>query len=175
MVKIISKNLSVSYPGKMKFLTLVLFILIPGAGISQSMLDKYRGIIEKNTDQHLQPLQLQKISEESGKEIYRISSGPDSIDTSFLILSSAKGRFDYFDYMTVISKNMEISYIKILKYRSEYGYEITNKKWLSQFYNKPQTVFEYRKDIDALTGASFSAPSFVTDINATLKLLEVLR
>ena len=159
----------------MKFLILVLFILIPGVGISQSMLDKYKKIIEKNMDQHFQMVQLQKISEESGKEIYCISSGPDSIDTSYLILSSARGRFDYFDYMTIISKNMEIYDIKILKYRSEYGYEITNKKWLSQFYNKPQTVFEYRKDIDALTGASFSAPSFVTDINATLKLLEVLR
>ena len=96
MVKIFCNNLSVSYQGKMKFLILVLFILIPGVGISQSMLDKYKKIIEKNMDQHFQMVQLQKISEESGKEIYCISSGPDSIDTSYLILSSARGRFDYY-------------------------------------------------------------------------------
>ena len=61
--------------------------------------------------------------------------------------------------------------IKILKYRSEYGYEISNKGWLKQFYGKQKNHFEYRKDIDALSGATFSAQSLVNDINSILDQL----
>ena len=79
--------------------------------------------------------------------------------------AAGKGRYEFFDYMVMINKSTEIIDIKILKYRSEYGYEITNKGWLKQFYNKPGIRFDYRKNIDTLSGATFSAQSLVNDIN----------
>jgi Na+-translocating ferredoxin:NAD+ oxidoreductase RnfG subunit len=110
---------------------------------------------------------------ESGaeKEYYRYQSD-DSNSGAVVVFSSATGRFDNFDYMVIINPLKEIIGIKILKYRSEYGYEISNKGWLRQFYGKNNGSFTYRQDIDALAGATFSARSLTEDINLILAYLK---
>jgi major membrane immunogen (membrane-anchored lipoprotein) len=52
------------------------------------------------------------------------------------------------------------------------SYEIANKGWLRQFYSKPYTRFEYRKNVDALSGATFSSQSLVNDVNLILDHLK---
>ncbi len=90
-----------------------------------------------------------------------------------IVLSQSLGRYDYFDYLIFISPKFEIEKIHIVNYTSAYGSEIAGKKWLQQFEGKKTDyVFEYGKNIDALSGASFSAPSLTNDINLVFRIIK---
>ncbi len=104
------------------------------------------------------------------REFYQINSSKVN-DSCILVLSSAHGRFDKFDLMTVMNSE-KIELIKILKYRSEYGAEVTNKKWLSQFYTKPDSTYVFRKNIDAISGATFSTMGLIEELNQVIKATE---
>lgn len=138
----------------------------------ESLLDQYKQAAGKNISALLGEGELKLLEKNSGHEYYIFNSG-NSNKGAIVIFSSAKGRIEYFDYMVIVNSSFEIINIKILKYRSEYGYEISNKGWLKQFYGKPSTHFEYRKNIDALSGATFSAPSLVNDVNSILDYLKI--
>lgn len=136
-----------------------------------SLFDQYKRVAEKNVIILLGSGELRQMDKISGHEYYLFDS-ENSNKGAIVVFSSAKGRFEYFDYMIILSSTVEIMDIKILKYRSEYGYEISNKGWLKQFYHKPSGRFEYRKNIDAQSGATFSAQSLVDDINLILDYLK---
>ena len=137
----------------------------------ESLLEQYKQTADKNILAFLGEGELKVLAKNSGHEYY-IFNSEKSNKGAIVVFSSVKGRIEYFDYMIIVSSSLEIINIKILKYRSEYGYEISNKGWLKQFYGKPGIRFEYRKDIDALSGATFSAPSLVNDINSILDYLK---
>ncbi|MFA5816758.1 MAG: FMN-binding protein [Bacteroidales bacterium] len=98
------------------------------------------------------------------REFYRILSRSGET-AGTLVLTSAQGRFERFDLMVVIDPAGKISLIRILKYRSEYGSEVTNKKWLAQFYTKPDSTFALHKNIDAISGATYSSHGLIDEIN----------
>ena len=103
------------------------------------------------------------------KEFYRIwNHTGEQIGT--LVLTSAQGRFERSDLMLVIDPAGRISLIRVLKYRSEFGSEITNKGWLSQFYVIPGKKFELHKNIDAISGATYSSHGLIDEINSILNL-----
>ncbi|HRW63128.1 MAG TPA: FMN-binding protein [Bacteroidales bacterium] len=110
-------------------------------------------------------LHFSEINELSNKSelFFNIIDNKQEIGT--LVLSSAMGRFDKFDYMVIYNKDLEIEFIKILVYRSDYGSEITAKKWLSQFYKKKNANFKYGDDIQAISGATLSANSLTENIH----------
>ncbi len=141
------------------FILLVFYLPVP-----ESLLTQYSKAAEKNIEAVLGPGVLKEISIAPQKEYYLFDSG-NSNNGAHIVLSSTKGRYENFDYMIILNKEVEILDIKILKYRSEFGYEISNKGWLKQFYGKPVTLFEYRKNIDAVSGATFSALAITNDIN----------
>lgn len=148
---------------------LISFILIFSEAFSMRV--EYKKAIDKNISVILGEGELKHLLTDSGKEYFSFNSA-DGEKTASVVLSSAKGRFENYDYMIIINADNEIIDIKILKYRSEYGYEISNKGWLKQFYNKPGTRFEYRKNIDTVAGATFSAQSLVNDINLIIDNLK---
>jgi Na+-translocating ferredoxin:NAD+ oxidoreductase RnfG subunit len=135
------------------------------------MFDQYRKVAEKNILESLGKGQLSEIEISSQREYYSFDSDSGSQGT-IVVFSSAKGRYENFDYMIIINSSFEIIYIKVLKYRSDYGYEISNKRWLKQFCIKPSIHFEYRKNIDGLSGATFSALSLVNDVNSIIDYLK---
>lgn len=136
-----------------------------------SLREEYRKAADKNITAVLGAGKLEEIEVVSGKEYFQFIPDNDA-KKSVIVFSSAKGRNDFYDYMIIINTQLEIIDIKILKYRSEYGYEIANKGWLKQFYSKPYSSFEYRKNVDALSGATFSAQSLVDDVNLILAHLK---
>ena len=109
------------------------------------------------------------------REFYKIEFSVEKEEEEeedyLLVISSAKGRFDFFDIMTIV-KEGKIELIQIIKYRSEYGSEVSNKKWLAQFYGEKNQEFVFRKDIDAISGATFSANGLVEEMNAIIKALK---
>jgi hypothetical protein len=92
-------------------------------------------------------------------------------ELGLVVLTSAKGRFDKFDFMIVYNQELEVELIKILIYRSEYGSEITAKRWLKQFYTKQTDSLRYGSDIQAISGATFSASSLTQNVNRINKIV----
>lgn len=116
---------------------------------------------------------IQKIENSETKDIiYRLTR--ENSFTGYAILTSAKGRMDSFDFMVIYNTKGEIEYVKVLIYRSSHGQEITNKSWLKQFYKKKGDL-SYGKDIQAISGATFSAKSITQKINElNTKINEVI-
>lgn len=88
----------------------------------------------------------------------------DSEAAEYLVISSSKGRLERFEYMVVYSKSIEILKIKVINYPSTHGTEITSKRWLKQFVGNSGEKLSYGKDIQAISGATFSASSMTSDI-----------
>ncbi len=73
-------------------------------------------------------------------------------------------RYEHFDYMLILNKDLSVKKVKILVYDGEYGYEVGSKLWLKQFIGYSGGNLEYGRDIQALSGATISAQSITDDI-----------
>ena len=129
---------------------------------------------EKELSKHfnsgsVKTIQIKKLSKHYDL-FFNVFDGNKKI--GFVVLTSALGRYDRFDYMIVYSLNKEIELIKILVYRSQYGSEITAKRWLGQFYSKQSSSLKYGSDIQAISGATFSASSLTKNINRINQILK---
>lgn len=106
--------------------------------------------------------------------VFRIDNKTGDLE-GYMVVSSAMGRFDLFDFMLVYDVLLEIQDLRILVYRSDHGSEIASRGWLKQFFNYPSnTMFVYGQNIDALSGATFSAKSLTTEINRITRLLSTV-
>jgi len=83
-----------------------------------------------------------------------------------------EGSYDPFYYSILTDTHFSIKNVTILEYYSEYGYEITSKRWLSQFIGKLNGEIKYEENIDAISGATISVKSLIDDVNETLLELE---
>lgn len=101
---------------------------------------------------------------------FKVSDSDKEI--GLVVLTSAMGRYDRFDYMIIYNTMHEIQMIKVLVYRSDYGSEITAKRWLSQFYSRKDDTLKYGSDIQAISGATFSAMSLTKNVNRINNLLK---
>lgn len=102
--------------------------------------------------------------------IYKVPISENEYD--IVVLTTARGRHDFFDYLIIYGSNLEIKLIKVLVYRSDYGSEITAKRWLKQFYTKKEDSLKYGSDIQAISGATFSAMSLTKNVNRINKKLK---
>ncbi|MFH1001078.1 MAG: FMN-binding protein [Bacteroidota bacterium] len=85
--------------------------------------------------------------------------GGCSLNTSF------ESRFEKFYLLNIYNTKKELSSLIVLDYPGEHGYEISAKWWLKQFLGEITKPFVYRKNIDAISGATVSAQSVVTELN----------
>lgn len=93
--------------------------------------------LDKNAEKKLDNAMIQAF----GNSSYALSLFNDSlslykVDTNgvrsgFCLIGKAKGRYDYFDYAVIYSTEWIIHAVEILNYRSDHGYEITNRRWLA--------------------------------------------
>lgn len=110
-------------------------------------------------------IELSEIANLSDEQDGFFKAKNQDTELGIVVLTSAKGKFDYFDYMMIYNNNLQLELIKILAYRSQYGSEISAKRWLSQFYDKEDDQLEYGSDIQAISGATFSAMSLTKNVN----------
>lgn len=85
-----------------------------------------------------------------------------------------QSNYEPFYYVVIVNPDLTIRKIKIIEYYSEYGYEITSKRWLAQFRGKTGCNLTYNKQIDGITGATISVKSMIYDVNNTCKMMEKL-
>ena len=105
-----------------------------------------------------------------GIVLYFLMDGENHI--GYAVVTSAKGRHDYFDYIVIYDADLTILRVRVFEYRSDHGYEICNKKWLSQFEESNGCNLKYETDIDAISGATYSASSITEDISFLCRILK---
>lgn len=93
----------------------------------------------------------------------------------YVYISQTSGRTETFDYAVVFGTDLVTTKVKILEYRPPYGGAVASRFWLKQFTGKAiGYVFEYRRNVDAMSGATISATSIVQDINLVKRNVALL-
>ena len=93
----------------------------------------------------------------------------------YFMSTSARGRYDYFDYAIAYDLDFSILGLSILVYRSSHGAAISQKGWLSQFDGYAGEGWTLGKEVDAIAGATVSATSLLKDLERTYKLMNQLK
>lgn len=73
--------------------------------------------------------------------------------------------YETFDYVVVYDENLKIKKIDIASYSGDYGYQICNPKWLTQFVGQ-SFGFKLNENIDGISGATVSVNFLIDDVNA---------
>lgn len=154
-----------------RFLTFVLLLVLSGNLLAKTpeVSKKFEKELSKHYDSEtVAKKEIKEISNDNDL-FFTVYDGEDKV--GFVALTSGKGRFDNFDFMIIYNTNFEIELIKVLVYRSDYGSEITAKRWLSQFYSKQKDSLKYGSDIQAISGATVSASSLTESVNRVNKII----
>lgn len=93
----------------------------------------------------------------------------------YVMSTSAKGRYDYFDYAVAYAPDLSVLGLSILVYRSSQGAAICQKGWLSQFEGYAGEELRLGKEIDAVAGATISATSLVRDMKRAHQRMILLK
>ncbi|MBU1011846.1 MAG: FMN-binding protein [Bacteroidetes bacterium] len=105
-------------------------------------------------------------------QIFRLTA--EDFD-GFYIIEKAMGRFHDFTYVIFLGKGLEVLLVRVLVYEEEHGVEITQKKWLQQFIGKtPTDHLIFKKNIDAISGATISGASITESIDHIFRDVKLL-
>lgn len=81
--------------------------------------------------------------------------------------------YEYFDYFILYDKLAKILSVNIFNYEASHGQEITVKKWLNQFIGYDgSSELNVGKNIDAISGATISVHSIISDISYKTEMLK---
>lgn len=89
----------------------------------------------------------------------------------YILTTSAKGRYDDFDYCVVYSGDLVVKGVAVTVYRSTHGAAICQRKWLSQFIGYNGDTLKVGSEIDGISGATISANSITRDIQRSQKMM----
>jgi len=140
---------------------------------SDLLLDKYTKTVKKQIKKNLslQSYHLDEMEFEAG-ELYCIKE--NDIVMGYLMISEVAAcnlggcptykaveqdvSSEYFDMMAILDTESKIVSLKILDYFSDYGYEITSRKYLKKFRGyKVCTISKEKDKVDAISGATISS------------------
>jgi len=93
----------------------------------------------------------------------------------YVLSTSAKGRYDYFDYSIIYAMDLSVMGVLVTTYRSSHGAGICSKGWLKQFRGYQGEELFLGKDVDSISGATISATSMVEDMKRCTLLMEELQ
>lgn len=94
----------------------------------------------------------------------------------YVFLETAPSKTAEFDYMILFNADGVILKSKVLIYREEYGGEIGSTRWQKQFVGKSvNDNLDYKKNIDAISGATISVKSMINSVNEVLQTVKILK
>ena len=82
---------------------------------------------------------------------------------------------DPYYFATIYNTDFSIKEISVLEYYSEYGVEITSKRWLKQFANKVVCGLDLEKEIDGISGATISVNSLLAEVKWNCSITNYLK
>ncbi|MCP4311818.1 MAG: FMN-binding protein [Bacteroidetes bacterium] len=108
-----------------------------------------------------------------GDQLWAINSSGGVL--GYVISTRAKGRYDYFDYSVIFTKDLSVMSVMVTTYRSSHGAGICSKGWLNQFSGYRGEEMRLGKEVDSISGATISATSIVEDIRRCYLVMDKLR
>ena len=81
---------------------------------------------------------------------------------------------DPYYFATIYNLDFSIKKISVLEYFSEYGVEITSKRWLKQFSNKIVCDMDMEESLDGISGATISVNSLFAEVKWNCRLTNYL-
>ncbi len=80
---------------------------------------------------------------------------------------------EYFDIAVVTDESKHIKSIIVLEYFSDYGYEVTSKKYLKQYHGKALCSFSSQHpQVDGISGATISYNALISSLGDICQALE---
>ncbi len=120
------------------------------------------------------PNELKKKLNMRSNSLYKLSVQNEF--KGYLFLDSQRSKFDTFDYMVILNKDLSIKKVEILVYREAYGGEICSKVFLNQFLGKTsQSKIKIGDDIQGISGATISCRAAVNGIKTITKKAVLLK
>lgn len=99
----------------------------------------------------------------------------NSLNLGWLLADKTWGRYHEFEFAVVFDTNLRIADVFVLNYPASYGTAVTGRKWLKSFRGfSSDSIPVYGKDIDALSGATFSGTNLSESVAGSLVILEKL-
>ena len=89
----------------------------------------------------------------------------------YIIEARGMGRYDEFSFFLLSDVDHSTQMVRVIKYISEHGGEISSKKWLEQFEGYSGGELKYGSDIQAISGATLSAGSITNRIHEIVDIL----
>ncbi len=116
----------------------------------------------------------QKVSDliHEGDQAFALESNEGRL--GYVLSTSAMGRYDYFDYSIIYAKDLTVMGVLVTTYRSSHGAGICSKGWLKQFKGYQGEEIRIGKEIDSISGATFSSTSMVEDMKRSYSLMKEL-
>ena len=96
----------------------------------------------------------------------------NGIRKGFVVTAKAPSKYNNFDFFVILNLNFKIEYLEIIKYRENWGYEISNKKWLRQFSKLTDSSLGSKNQVQAISGATISVHSLCRYIAVILEDLK---
>lgn len=146
-----------------------------------------RKTIKKNIENDLAEVSFHLMKDEIDKsEFYQVLSQQDQI--GYLMIkevracdlngcanknenSSLEG--EYYDLATLVNKEGTIIFTKVLNYFSDYGYEISSKRYLSNYKDKSICTFNTQPlAVDGISGATISYNALIDSLNEFCQFLD---
>lgn len=174
----------------MKSLTLIIsFLLFNGS--PNSIKDEaeyflrnfFSNELELKFEKYIIPLDLKtKIEKNTGQRFYKDFLyvwkifGKDG-HYATAILDNVYGKSLPITFIVIFDLNGKIQSVEIIKYREQYGGQVTEKRWLKQFSNRDSfSNYEVGNEISSISGATISVNSITIGVKKlTLLYNEILR
>ena len=91
---------------------------------------------------------------------------------NYALLDNVIGKTMPITFMVIFNEDQRVIHSSIIKYREGYGGEISGKRWLAQYKGMSKdSLYQFGKEIDGITGATISVKSFSKGINKLSLLL----
>ncbi len=162
---------------------ILLLLLFPDlyAGSPPDMNKKVQKEVDKLFDADTQSREIGLITDgqspsaliREGDRAYAIEHSEDI--QAYVFSTSARGRYDYFDYSIIYAMDLSVMGVLVTTYRSSHGAGICSKGWLKQFRGYQGEDLRLGKEVDSISGATISATSMVEDMKRCSLLMEELQ
>ncbi len=102
--------------------------------------------------------------------VYQVALNGEVI--GYAINAVGFGRYDEYEFLVYTDLLKRIEFVRVINYYSDYGGEISSKKWLDQFSGYEGGHIKYGEDIQAISGATISGNSMVNRITEIISMLK---
>lgn len=130
--------------------------------------------LEKMYD--IEELELKAIhSNDINGKFFLLTSKNKNFPVKYIYIGrvSTNNEYEYFDYFTLYDSTCKVQKVKVYKYQSSHGYQITADRWLQQFIGfGGSDTLKVGENIDAISGATISANAITIDIRDKTVLLK---